>query len=39
LFTPKGGNVMATGVIRHLLVTLEEQKELEKLSPFELKIS
>ena len=28
---------MATGVIRHLSVTLEEQKELEKLSPFELK--
>lgn len=28
---------MATGVIRHLSVTLEQQKELEKLSPFELK--
>jgi aspartate 4-decarboxylase len=28
---------MATGVIRHLSVTLEQQRELEKLSPFELK--
>jgi len=28
---------MATGVVRHLSVTLEQQKELEKLSPFELK--
>jgi aspartate 4-decarboxylase len=28
---------MATGAVRHLSVTLEQQKELEKLSPFELK--
>lgn len=27
----------ATGAVRHLSVTLEQQKELEKLSPFELK--
>jgi aspartate 4-decarboxylase len=28
---------MATGVVRHLSVTLDQQRELEKLSPFELK--
>src|SRR5271154_2936992 len=28
---------MATGAVRRLSVTLEQQKELEKLSPFELK--
>jgi aspartate 4-decarboxylase len=28
---------MATGAVRHLSVTLDQQKELEKLSPFELK--
>src|SRR3974390_2590777 len=28
---------MATAAVRHLSVTLEQQKELEKLSPFELK--
>src|SRR5271154_3861713 len=28
---------MTTATIRHLSVTLEEQKEFEKLSPFELK--
>jgi aspartate 4-decarboxylase len=28
---------MASGAVRHLSVTLEQQKELEKLSPFELK--
>ena len=28
---------MATGAVRHLSVTLDQQRELEKLSPFELK--
>ena len=28
---------MASGVVRHLSVTLDQQRELEKLSPFELK--
>src|SRR6516162_1293023 len=28
---------MAAAAVRHLSVTLEQQKELEKLSPFELK--
>jgi aspartate 4-decarboxylase len=28
---------MASSAVRHLSVTLEQQKELEKLSPFELK--